>query len=77
MGNQAVKGAITVPAARLAGGAVQRAWPQLGEASGYYVGIFAVVLVIAVWEMSEIYAYVITPCAVSGNKKQTTKRHQN
>lgn len=71
MANQVVKGAITVPAARLAGAAAQRLWPQLGEANGYYLGIFAVVLVIAVWEMSEIYAYIVRPCAASpGNKKQ-------
>lgn len=61
--NQALKGCIVVPAARLVGGVVQRAAPHLGESLGYYYGIGVVVLVAAVWEISDIYNFVVQPCA--------------
>ena len=65
MSNQMLKGAITVPLSRLVGSFVQRTFPDLGEALGYYFGIFGVVLIILVWEMSDVYAYFVQPCGVS------------
>lgn len=62
MGNQMLKGCITVPLARLAGAVVQRVHPGMGEDLGYYTGIGAVVMVVAVWEMAELYAYFVQPC---------------
>ena len=63
--NQALKGCITVPLARLVGGIVQRAFPELGEALGYYLGIGMVTIFVGLWEMSDVYAFVIQPCAVT------------
>ena len=48
------KGVLTVPISRLAGGFIQRHFPGIGEAAGYYLGIFGVVIVVAVWEATVI-----------------------
>ena len=44
------KGVLTVPISRLAGGFIQRHFPGISEAAGYYLGIFGVVIVVAFWE---------------------------
>lgn len=72
--NQCLKGCITVPAARLMGALVQKYAPQLGEANGYYVGIGAVTALIGLWEMVDIYFFVLRPCAVNQTNRGKLKK---
>ncbi len=65
MGNQMLKGCLAVPAARLAGAVVQDWAPAWGEDAGYYVGIFGVVCVVAVWEACDVAAYLMQPCSAA------------
>lgn len=68
--NQALKGCLTVPTARLCGAWVQRTFPNLGQANGYYLGIFFVTLFVMVWEMVDLYQFAIAPCAVSAEERR-------
>lgn len=61
-GNQCLKGCITVPLARLCGAWVQANFPQWGEANGYYIGIGFVVLLVGIWEMLDVYSFVVVQC---------------
>ena len=63
--NQALKACIVVPLARLVGGVVQRSWPEIGEAEGYYLGIGLVTIAFGIWEICDIYAFILQPCGVT------------
>lgn len=67
-------GCLAVPLARLAGALVQKYAPHLGEAQGYYVGIGCVTGVIALWEMFDIYFFVLRPCAIEFTSRGKQKK---
>lgn len=68
--NQVFKGCLTVPLSRLCGALVQRTVPSLGEALGYYVGIGAVVAVVAVWEIWAVRSFLLRPCAATAAERR-------
>lgn len=56
LSNSMAKGCLTVPFARLCGGWLQK--KGIPGAGGYYVGIGAVSILIALWQTFEIYEYI-------------------
>ena len=59
LSNMLVKGCIATPLSRVGGAHLQRmGWET---ASGYYVGIFGVAMVIGVWQLIDIYYYLVAP----------------
>ncbi len=67
------KGCLTVPLARLGGTALQRAAPSLGEEWGYYYGIGLVTLVVALWEMTDLYRFFSAPCSPAARRADKAK----
>ena len=53
-----LKGCIATPLARAGGALLQQFRPDLGIAFGYYGGIGAVTVLIGVWQMVELAAFV-------------------
>ena len=73
-GNQALKGCLTVPLARLGGAALQRAAPELGQDWGYYAGIGAVTLAMALWEMADLRRFFAAPYAPDARRRDKAKQ---